>query len=479
MQELSKQDIKVITETIDRSGISFSHLREDLIDHVCCQIEARLETGASFNQAFKSVKKDLGIKSLQQVQEKTLLLIDKNYSVMKTTMKLTGVFSVVLLIVGTLFKINHWPMAGLLLTLGFFILCVFFLPSAYYIMHKEGKDKRLIALYVSAFIGSAGFFLGILYKIQHWPGANIMLTGGTGVLCLLFFPLLLRYLNRKASTTGERTVNILGILTGILFLVGFLFKFMHWHGGTMIQTVAALFLVILFIPFYTYVKYSKTKKVEASFIYIIVAVSWLSMFTMLVSMSKWKNIIPGIVINMHHLQLQNTDFHDRNENLYKVISDSLNNDNLKKTRTIAEELDGYIRDLKLEIVQNLDPINHQAIDNKGNINMELIHDIKRTRVPFSILIGENQTGKATDLKRKIDATRLELIELVNNDEQITAIITTCLNTNMPKNSPKWSNSWEMLWFSSTSVMGCLEVLTTLQRNLNIAEYEVITYLSNI
>jgi hypothetical protein len=203
------------------------------------------------------------------------------------------------------------------------------------------------------------------------------------------------------------------------------------------------------------------------------------MFAMLVSMSKSKKIFPDIVGNMHQLQLQTKDFHERNEKLYKVISDSLENDNLMKTRRIAEELDSYIHNLKLEIVQNLDPINHQAIDSNGNIDMELIHDIKRTRVPFSILIGEDQSGKATDLKRKIDAARLELVELVNNDEQITVIISTCLNTNLPKNSPEWGTSWELLWFSRTSVMGCLEVLTTLQRNVNIAEYEVITYLSNM
>src|SRR3989304_5524239 len=191
MHGLNKGIIRLITETIDNAGITFSHLRDDLIDHLCCQIEKEMQGGLNFQNAFAKIKNSTGIKDLQKVQEKTILLIDKNYCAMKKTMKVSGIISTSLLMFGSLFKIYHWPGASVMITLGFLILCLLFLPSANYVMHKEKKDKSLMLLFISAFLGSFGFFLGILFKVQHWPGAGLMLTIGIGLLWVGFLPALL------------------------------------------------------------------------------------------------------------------------------------------------------------------------------------------------------------------------------------------------------------------------------------------------
>ena len=274
MQELTKDNVRAITETIDRAEITFSHLREDLIDHVCCEIETQLEKGLDFNKAFEKIKKNFGIKSLQQVQEKTLLLIDKNYCAMKKTMKVSGIISTILLMVGSLFKIQHWPGAGAMLTLGFFILCFLFLPSANYIMHKQKKDRSLILLFLSVFLGSFGYFLGILFKVQHWPGGAPLLTIGIGLLCLLFFPLLLRYLVKKTESGYEKAVYTIGVLSGMVYMIGFLFKMMHWPIASLLLLIGSIGVAVIFIPLYTVFKYKKAKSIEASYIYIIAAVTW-------------------------------------------------------------------------------------------------------------------------------------------------------------------------------------------------------------
>ncbi len=478
MQELSEQQIKLISRTIDRSGISFSHLREDLIDHVCCEMETKLAEGIDFNQAFESIKHNLGIKSLQQVQEKTLLLIDKNYCVMKTTMKFSGIISIILLIVGILFKINHWPWAGILLTFGFFILCFFFLPSAYYIMHRENKERSLIFLYVSAFLGSVGFFLGILFRVQHWPGGAPLLTLGTIFLCFLFSPALLWYLFKQAESGKEKVAYTFAIVAGIIFFLGFLFKINHWPGGSRLLAAAVLFLVVLFIPYYTFVRYLKSKHIEASFIYIIAAVSWICMFGMLVSLSRSRNIMPGLRSNQQMLEQQKHDFEERNESLYSLATTFEPSDSLLKAKQITDDLDSYIRNLKMEIIRNLDEENPQAINEDGSIDLAQLTDNTNTGVPYRVLIGNKRSGKVWELKSKINATRNELLNLINHDESTTRIIITCLSTDLPKDAPKWSDSWETLYFSHTSVTGCLEVLTAIQRNLRIAENGVISYLLN-
>ena len=71
-----------------------------------------------------------------------------------------------------------------------------------------------------------------------------------------------------------------------------------------------------------------------------------------------------------------------------------------------------------------------------------------------------------------------MIVLAKQDETVTKIINSLLNTDLPEEAPEWAASWEMLWFSRTSAAGSIEVLTAIQRNLRMAENEVINYIMN-
>ena len=44
MPELSLHHIDQISRDISRQEITFSHLLEDLIDHVCCDVENEMQT---------------------------------------------------------------------------------------------------------------------------------------------------------------------------------------------------------------------------------------------------------------------------------------------------------------------------------------------------------------------------------------------------------------------------------------------------
>src|SRR6266540_2195145 len=129
MFELTHKHLELITADVSRADISYSHLKYDLIDHICCDLENEMGHGLPFEKAYEMVKKRIGLRGLQQIQEDTLSLIDKKYRIMKNTMKIFGVVSTILMSFGALFKIEHWPGAGVMLVLGFFLLCFVFLPS--------------------------------------------------------------------------------------------------------------------------------------------------------------------------------------------------------------------------------------------------------------------------------------------------------------------------------------------------------------
>src|SRR4030042_1838701 len=122
MPELSLHNLDQISRDISRQEITFSHLLEDLIDHICCDVEYEMQSGLDFSSAYKKVKQKMGSRRLKEIQEETLYAVDSKYRQMKNTMKISGIAGTVLLGFGALFKIQHWPLAGIMVTLGTLIL---------------------------------------------------------------------------------------------------------------------------------------------------------------------------------------------------------------------------------------------------------------------------------------------------------------------------------------------------------------------
>ena len=59
----------------------------------------------------------MGSRRLKEIQEETLYLVDTKYRNMKNLMKFSGVAGTILFGFAALFKIQHWPMAGIMMTL--------------------------------------------------------------------------------------------------------------------------------------------------------------------------------------------------------------------------------------------------------------------------------------------------------------------------------------------------------------------------
>lgn len=116
---------------------------------------------------------------------------------------------------GYMFKLQHWPGAGVLLILGSFSMIFHFLLSK----KLKSNSKRLVSIVIS--ISLAFAIGGIIWKIQHWFGANIMrwlaLTG------LFVSAIMVWKLKSEILPSTKRAVII-------LFVVGFIAQipFMSW-----------------------------------------------------------------------------------------------------------------------------------------------------------------------------------------------------------------------------------------------------------
>ena len=293
MPELTLRNIEEISRDVGRQEITFPHLRDELTDHICCDVENEMQKGLSFADAYLAVRKKLGSRRLREIQEETLYAVDTKYRQMKTTMKISGIAGTVLLGFAALFKIMHWPGAGIMLMLGGFILAFVFMPSALTVLWKETHNTRRLFLYVTAFIAGMLFITGVVFKMQHWPGAGILLS--LAVLSGLFFflPALLAGKLIDQENRSKKIVYILGALGLFLYAAGLFFKFQHWPLATIFLSSGLAIIYFVAFPWYTRLTWKDDNHVSAGFIFMIVGSLAIVIPSLLISLNLQRNYEGG------------------------------------------------------------------------------------------------------------------------------------------------------------------------------------------
>lgn len=189
MYQLSEAQVLFILNDISARGIETDSLQQNLLDHICCIIEQELEENGDFESFYLTVVQQFYHKELREIEEETALLLTfKNYYTMKKVMMFSGAATVMSFIVGSMFKIMHWPGANFLLILGFAGISLLFLPLLFILKIRElpaVRDRFILGLGI--FTGSM-YFLSMLFHLQHWPGARIMWLSNLVISFFIFLP---------------------------------------------------------------------------------------------------------------------------------------------------------------------------------------------------------------------------------------------------------------------------------------------------
>lgn len=216
---LNEQQVNFILDDIRRNGIEMEELQLNLLDHICCVIEEEMSPEMNFEVMYRSVLPRFFEKELREIQEETdLLLTFKNYYAMKKVMLNTGIFSAITFTIGAVFKIMHWPGAGVLLLLPIAIVSFIFLPLLFLIKSKETKVKQeKITLAVGVVFGIVLSMSG-LFKVMHWPGATVLWLLSLALLFLIFLPLhFFSGIRNPETKTNTIISSILILMAGGLF----------------------------------------------------------------------------------------------------------------------------------------------------------------------------------------------------------------------------------------------------------------------
>ena len=285
MYSLTEVQLEKIREEVNQQNIHVGHLQNDMIDHLACEIESRIWSGASFEIAFKEVMKEIGSESMQNIQKETLYLIDKNYRIMKNLMKWVGVGSMAIITFGTMFKITHTPGADIMITAGFILLGLVFFPAALIVIRKESKHTQLQWLYLAAALGGILLMMGILLKLEHWPFSIYMMTIGYLLLNCLFLPIMLYSLLSITQEKNMRWIYIIGAVSIFFASIGFIFKLNHLPGALIFLLLGSVGLTSIFLPAYTYRLFKDKDRLQTSYIFLCTGILYFALFNLLLAVN--------------------------------------------------------------------------------------------------------------------------------------------------------------------------------------------------
>jgi hypothetical protein len=127
-------------------------------------------------------------------------------------------------LLGTLFKLMHWPYANEMVIQGLGSV-IFIIPFYFIVRIKDTPSFFGKFSYFSLIFSSCVSVIGVLFKIMHWPGSDEMLILG---ISSLIFPSLLFYaifqIKKSNNNFKESYYGFFGILLFCLLVVSFAFR---------------------------------------------------------------------------------------------------------------------------------------------------------------------------------------------------------------------------------------------------------------
>lgn len=401
---------------------------------------------------------------------------------MKTTMKIFSLISLIMVSLGATFKIMHWPGAGILLLLGFTLLATVFYPSAIFVLKRENKIKWGGFIYNIALVAGIIFIVGVLFKIMHYPLSGMFLLLGFVLFIGLLLPALL-FSKLSSSKSGiESAVYITGAIFLAITLAGECFKIMHWPGSAALLFFGSMSLSLIWLPLYAIDSFRKTESVKGGFIYLCTAMILFSVFNLLLALNVSKNVVYDYMqpgITSNSAVASFEDYNSKFAN--QILSDSLADSNMvANINATVENTD--------KICSFIDFMKSDIIGVSDGIDKQDAEKIADSYYqmfnPFEnakseIYLFGSADSKANMLQSKVDAYRKTLQGLVDDDETENEFVNNLLSTFQHSEAYYGEPvSWAEYHFYRFPAIAILNSLSWLELRVRIAESSVLHHIAS-
>ncbi|MCK4880830.1 MAG: hypothetical protein KAS82_09225 [Bacteroidales bacterium] len=417
MADLTDREIEILNREIDKQGLTYTQLQNELLDHLCCDIETKMDEGVEFLKAFEELRSRLENRRIQEIQEETLLLINQKYRMMKKFMYILGTIAPSLLIIGAIFKLQHWPGASVFIVLGSFLLGAVYLPVFAMVSMRD---------------------------------------------------------TRKKEKRVNKPLYVVGVITGFIFITGVLFKIMHWPGAGVALLFSVLLTVAVFIPILVIHALKDKENQVQSFSILIFVLAFMAVNIMVFALKASKNVLHSMVISAKENMMTSQMVESANTLFLEIANqnDQLSPDRLDQANFIHEKtaaLDNYLQEIMVDILLATHEDNHMAIAEDGSIDLSKTNYLDVHRSTELVIFGNEVTsGKGEALLKSLDTHRELLLAQAGPELDVIISEMLDLSSEHPEEIP-----WLVETFRQTPMIAAIISLSNLQFKLQFLEGEVL------
>jgi hypothetical protein len=225
------------------------------------------------------------------------------------------------------------------------------MPSALGVLWKETHNRNKLVLFISAFFTGGFFIFGILFKVQHWQGAAIVLILAVIFGILFFIPSLIVSLFRDQENKNKRPIYILGAAGLIFYLAGLFLKIQHWPRAGICMILGLIILGVVVLPWYTWLTWKDEKYVSSRFLFLIIGSLAIIIPGALVNLSMQHSYEDGFFPHQEQQQAMYNYLYRNNNVLVTEYQDSLRYPQIAQLHSRTTGLLSLINDMQVKMVQ--------------------------------------------------------------------------------------------------------------------------------
>jgi hypothetical protein len=220
---------------------------------------------------------------------------------------------------------------------------------------------------------------------MHWPGAGMLMMLGMVLVCLIFIPVLIASKLKSKEIQFPVYIYVTGFIGLIVYLLGFLFKVMHWPGASILLSAGTILIIIISFPQYVFKVYKNESHISNSFIYLVIVLVWFILPTMLISINIPRDYLGSMFVNAKSLETDQAFFIKSNKEYYNLLS---KNEKANELKIKSQALYSLIQKLKINFANYNQ--NRNSSDTIINLDRTNAYEIGAHK---SVLFGQDKMGE--------------------------------------------------------------------------------------
>lgn len=260
---------------------------------------------------------------------------------------------------------------------------------------------------------------------MHWPGAGIMLVLGITLASLVFLPLLFTLKMREKQKSKDKLILGIGMLAAITMSMGILFKIMHWPGANMMGLGSVILMIAVFLPVYFFSGIRNPETKVNTIVSSLVIILACGLFFTLINARPSASIEKTNVIANLHMQNSYEFVLNQNEATFAGISkDSSKKTSCEELHTKTSKICKSIEALKLKLANatidgNMQKLDYNNIPDGNNFDVSTHILFNAEAMPNEDLINLKKDLSDFNAFAK-EKHNLKMDRLINLGEQLGA-----------------------------------------------------------